>query len=367
VGLALIFVIIVFGAFVALGVAATAFGPSLLRSSLISQVKNSCPRCELRIESVQLALITGHLVAEGVEFKDDPHKNVTVDFSIDHLDASFKPLSFLPFLHEAPVLLNSLARGAKVKVRELQSDGESPPAASSSRGASEPDYPPSGAVLVDLPKARVGGVNVDHGAFTYEAVKDGRVGRIELSDVRARVGSFATREALATGEYGHPLQMGALARLEHSGHVSLRVRFDPFATKNRDDIEVDVRGQEMAALGSFFIAESGVKVSGLLEQLHASLQLSQGDLTGKLSASYKGFHFEIMPNSDHGQVKTAVMQMLISTKFSSDQPKVGKKPANPSAPLPPEVSVSAQREPKMPVMKWILKGLKPAAEKILSS
>jgi hypothetical protein len=258
-------------------------------------------------------------------------------------------------LHEAPVLEDALVRGARVKVREIELEEPF-------KDTSSPPYPEPGAVLVDLPAARVGGVQVEHGAFTYEVVKDAQIARIELHDIEAEIGSFATRKELVGRDYDRPLDMRAEGRLEHSGAFDVKVRFEPFAAKNEDEIGIDVRRQDMAELGSFFAVESGIRTSGSLTQAHASLHLSQGVLAGKLAARYSGFHFEVIPNPRHGNLKSALMQTLLSMKYSSEQPKAAAK-----SQASPEIPVNAQRDPHMPIIKWILKGLKPAAEKILSS
>jgi hypothetical protein len=319
----------------------------LVKTRLTASLKRSCPACSLEIGELQISLFTGRIRVDEIRYSGDPKEDSTLRFSAERLEARVNPLSLL---RHQPQIESIDAIQPVVTIREK---ADTPPGAHAL-------FPSPGSAFKSFPAAQVDHVRVYGGKFNYELDNHGRVGKIELSQINGNVSRFATRERLLTEKYRQPILMVATARLEQSGSVKFRVSFDPFADKNHDSIDLELRGQKMEELNPFFTVESGLSLSGVLKQGKAELVVSQGHLSGTLSGSYEDLKLKFQPTPERGKIKSKVTTMISSIETAKTRPKPQEK-------QPPEAQVSAQREPREPITKFLIRGLRDAAKKVLTS
>ena len=319
----------------------------LLRSKIESALREKCPSCKLEIARLGVSWLRAQVLAEGVRFTSDASSNVACDFSVAKVDAHFKPFSYLG---EVPVVKKLDLTGLHVTVREKANSPPSP----------RPDFPPPGYAFKGFPPARVGEIRVHDGGFTYEQIIFGKLAKLDVHHVEAEAGSFVTRQSLLA-EGDHPrLEMKATALLENSGKVRLDVEFDPFAEKNHDQIVLEVQSQRMAELNPLFGVTDGIRLTGVLENARASMDLREGHLSGTLQASYENLQFKYDTTPDRGKIASSLAQIFHALEVSKTRPKEGDKTL-------PESRISERRTVREPITKFLLRGLKDAAQKILSS
>jgi len=321
-------------------------GASFLRIAILKQVHHGCPSCELKIGTLALAPLFGHLAATDVKFVSDPASGTVVRFYIPKLEIQFNPSA----LFGAVLDIRKVEIFApQVTVRERD---ESHPGV-------YPEFPPPGYATSALPPARGQEILIHDGRFTYELAILNKTARIEIRNIEAQSGGFVTRQSLLTKPYEHLIHLQANAKLEHSGTLFLNVLFDPFADKNRDQIEIDLREQHLAEANSFFSVTGGVELSGTLHHAHASMLLAESVLSGVLSVNYENLNFTFHSTPQRGWLKTWLLGAAQSIK------RIKTRPTKSSS-QDPKVQIFFVRKPHMPVTKWILKGLADATEKIIS-
>jgi hypothetical protein len=290
---------------------------------------------------------SGEVLAAGVNYRGDPSLSTSCDFSVESVKAEFKLLSLLK---DAPVVKRVELSRPRVTVREKY-DAPPPP---------RPESPPPGYALAGFPAVRVGEVQIHEGEFIYEQLIYGKTGRLEIHHVNSKTGSFVTRDWLLSSGYRHPLDVKTTAVLGGSGKVLLDLHFDPFAEKNVDQILIGLENQDMKELDPLFSVTDGVGLTGVLKRAWASLEIREGKLSGNLEASYDHLQFKYQPIPGRGKIVSKLTQILHSLSIAQTRPKKNEKTA-------PSSQISEQRQPEEPITKFLLRGLKDAAQKILSS
>lgn len=300
----------------------------------------------MQIKDLQVSLFLAKVVAVGIEFKGDPVANPQIHFSAEEIVAQFKLVSFL---QGVPTLELLDLSGLHVTLIE-------PDTKSHSTG---PDYPPPGEGVKSFPIARMDEILIHHSQFTYRHSVHGRVSKIDVREIDGKIGAFVTRDWLLEKGYRQPLKMAATALLEKSGRVSLQVSFDPFAQKNHDEILIKVKGQSLSDLNSFFKIEEGIHLSGVLEEGVASMKLSEGHLSGSLTAVYKDIQVKFEKTPDRGAIKSFLTTLAQSIASSKTRPKKGEKSL-------PRAPIKAERHPHEPITKLLIRGLLNSAKEIMT-
>jgi hypothetical protein len=322
----------------------------VIRNKMVRALAKSCPACQLRMGRITTHLWPARLTFENLVYTGDPGDSTVFDFSAEKISLEFKLHSLISFMSDAPDLKRVEVFRPRVLVSEV--DGGPP--------GQRPAFPPPGYALKGFPAIRVGGVFLHDGTLTYELKVRGKPADINVYDINGETNEFVTRAALLQKDDRHDLKMDATGRLEKSGSVHLKVAFDPFAEKNEDTIELEVDGQNMAELNPFFDREDGLDFKGVLEHTHAKLSLSQGRLIGLLRASYKDLDFDYRPTPDRAPIPTFLQNTIQSAMTAKTRPKEGED-------NPPQAIVQAERLPREPITKLLIRGLKDAAKKILAS
>lgn len=319
----------------------------ILSSQLYSSLEKECPKCTLHFKQLQVSWFPLQVIVTGIEFKGDPTSNPTISFSSEKAESQFQVLSLL---QGAPTVELLAAEGLHVTVQERDLNAPS----------SGPDYPPPGSAFKSFPPARVNKIVAHNSKFTYQHRVHGEVAPIDVQDIDCEVGSFVTRDWLLKEGYQHPVIMRATARLENSGKAEIKVSFDPFAKKNHDEIEIKLNGHKMATLNSFFEVEDGIQLNGVIHSGFAMMSLSEGHLSGTLTASYKDIEFKFKPTPDRGPIESFFSTVMQSVVTSKTRPRKDEKSL-------PHATISARRRVREPITKLLLRGLEDAAKKILTS
>jgi hypothetical protein len=322
-------------------------GANTVKTHLISALKRSCPACSLEIGELRFSLFNKRVLATDIHYSGDPKQDSTLRFSAERIEIRVDPFSLL---RREPHIESIDAIQPDVIVREKSN---TPP-------GEHPAFPSPGAAFKDFPMAQVDHVRIYGGKFVYEIESHGQVGKLRISEIDGNVSRFATRQGLLSERYRLPVLMVATAKLESSGSVKFRVLFDPFAEKNRDSIELDVRGQKMQELNPFFSVESGLTFEGFLKKGNARLTVAEGHLSGTLEGSYEGLKLDFHPTPERGKLSSTLTTAISSLKTAKTRPKSEQNQA-------PQADISAQREPHEPITKFLIRGLRDAAKKVLTS
>ncbi len=311
-----------------------------------SSLSKSCPSCKLKLKHFEfVSWFPLKVLVEGADFTDSPQSNPAVHFTLGRAEGQVSTLS----LFQKGPTVESLRMG-QLHVTVYEPEGSNP--------NSGPPFPKSCEALKGFPAMKVGKIEVRDSHFTYQHQVRKQRSEINVYKVHADVESFVTRPELQAPGVSARVKAKTYAQLEKTGKVMLSIQFDPFIEKNQDEIIIDIQGLRLGDLRPFFKIDGGVELEGVLRKGRATMNLSEGRLTGKMLASYRDLELFHHMTPDRGFIKNTLSNLVATITLTKTRPRKEEKG-------PPVVGISAQREPWEPITQLLIRGLKAAVEKII--
>lgn len=328
--------------------AATIVVPKHYSDQVKESLKEKCPACQFDSQNIQINPLNGTAEVKSILFANDPSENTFVKVTVEEIKVWMNVEKLIRYQFEIDHLQ---IKKIQVLIVEKHHEHEAPANPAQLREL-EASY--TGKVLEALPPLFIRSVEIDQGSLTYVLKIFGKEAKISVFDINGELSPLSTRGNLGP-RYSNAT---VTARLENSGLVTLNLQADLFSVKNRDHLEIDLQHQPLNQLDPFFFVEDGISFHGDIHRIHAALDVNQGHLTGLLEAAYSGLSFHETETPDQGVIKTVVINILTGFKTAETKPSKGVRP--------PVAKVNYDRRPGQSVTNFILKGLKPAAFKVIA-
>ncbi len=312
-----------------------AVAPALVSRRLISEVRKNCGTCELSLGRVRLSLLPPALIGVNVGFTGGTPNATVVRAEAKRV---YAPFALFP-------LFKSRFRVGRVEIEQPSVDvteGDLYGPSSSEDGTARP---------FDL---EIEGVEVKKGSFTYAREYPGRKGSLEVSGINAAAGPAGTSERLRNMD----VAAGAEGLLEHSGRFKLQVRARLFAKAPDADIDLQIAGQDLAALNAFFEPSDGVRLKGALIEGRSSVAIRGAGLKASSYVRYKGLKVRIKKNGERSGLSAFFQTFLASVTIRKQNADSGNYDRT--------GEVGLERKPKETVISFALRGMKEAAMKVSS-
>jgi hypothetical protein len=302
-----IFVLFVIG-IVAAGMLARARAPSWLKEKIISGLTNSCPKCKVGLDSVEVSFLEGRIVLHDFEFVDAPDHASQVALRAHLVAVDFDPKSYMDGL---------------ILIRHIRADDLNFTLIEDSKFKSEKDddSPP----FSELPEMVVQSTEVYESSFRYLHKVAPHEASLQLTKIHGSLGSWVTRPALEEKYAPHRTSMSAWGVLERSGTFEVRSEFEALSKEGTLELDVTVENQELAAVSDFFVHECGFALEGLILKVSTHLDMKKGKIDGTLKASYSGLKLKV-ENPKNSGVKNFFETVGADIVIAGEQGVNGKPP-----------------------------------------
>ncbi len=332
-------IFIVCAGLIVAGVVATeVVAPRLIRRKVIALIEENCGSCTFTLPRVGISLLPVSVSLEAPQLVwGEPHYT-RVDAQAGRILAR---ISLLKLLRRQLYFRQVEIEAPKVVVTE--GDLRFPP--SEPREAA----PPSRWTYVSQ------GVKLNAGKFRYVRLRQPQNAIIRVSDIEGNVGPWGTTPDL----HGQETRAHAKGRLEDSGSFTLSITMPVPSKPLHVDIELEIAGQNLSDINSFFEFDDGIKLRGTLVQGRGLTAIRGTKLKASVEAKYLGLGIEFEKTKERSAIAAFFSNLIQSIKI--DPSSIGEKPSDQVR------SVEIECEPGETIMQFILRGMKDAALKVASS
>ncbi len=324
---------------VAICITAKLAGPNYLRNKLVTNIQESCPTCQIKIAYLEIHYLTSTVILQGVEFVSDPSTVTTVDFNAPNVIVDIHPISLIL---GAPAINRLELTKFQIVVAD---DNAKPPAPG----------PINYRWVEGLPAFSIDEIKLHEAEFEYMLKTKGKEAKIDVHNIEATITKFGTRKDISPRFVNGDLT----AKLEKSGSVKIKLQVDLFEEKNEDQILIDIKEMHLPEMDHFFGIADGVTLEGELHHALTKLNLSEGNLTGSLELYYKDLELKYALTRERGKLENFLSNLISSVAIAK------KRPDKPGQPVP-VIAINAKRAQNEGLIKFLLRGLKGGAEKIMS-
>ena len=287
------------------------------------------------MDALQFHPTSGQFTVEGIHFRGNPRDFVEVRFDVERLEGQ---VAVRPLLQGTWEFTQIASVKPAVQVIEKDPKPYTPP-------SPEP-FP------ANLPPLTIGEAAVRDGACTYIHRVKGQDAVIHVSDINGTGDNFSSRPGLGSSHTTFDVS----SRLERSGTSRIQANFDLLAEKNDDHLDISLRNLPLREMDPYFFNSDGVRVDGVLQNGKATMVIRRGMLSGDLAVRYRDLVAHYSPTGDRGKAGAffkETLQKVATTKTQGQQ-----------APAVARFRVARTRDED--IIKFLLSGLKPAAQDILT-
>lgn len=320
-------------------------GNAWLKRVITTKINSNCQQCQFQIEKLHVSPLSFSVSAEGVLLS--VQGSTSIDAQVDTLQIHFDWRRLM-----YGQLVVSEVRVARPRVKIVERDEEAHKKDDIASPIAEPIERP---FSLSLPALLVRELRVEFGQFTYVHEGNGKQAVLEVNQINGRILDFPTHPGLTPSL----TELDAVCVLERSGVGHLHAKFDLLNYQNDDHIEIDLKEMKLQQMDPFFGKEDGIKIEGTLHHAYAALEIRRGLLTGALTANYDGMKLTFHKTRERGVVSSFLSSLVGSLEIAEKRPR---GPHDQPEALVHEVRKSDERS----VIKFLLAGLKPAAQQILT-
>lgn len=309
-------------------------GPAFVRRKLDIAVAKNCHGCVLEIARIETPLLSfGDVILRGVKFKSGKPGGAEVKADVEEVIAS------IDLRHSSAESL--LIKRLRVHRPQLvYTDGDAPSPASASTGESE-----AGSLSIDATEIR-------GGQIVYIRNTHGTHAEFVLRDISLSAGTFSTVAAHADAA----IDVQTTAQVENSGAIELDVKVKPFAPSLFVDVDLKVRGQNLADLTKFLKANAGVELMGQLERGRSRIRVRGDEAKVRVWAEYHGLNVKLHPMYDRSEWMAFLTSLGTDLTMSEDNED--------SLEIDKRRSIVYTRKPGQSIVGFIVQGMKAAAIKV---
>ncbi len=307
-----------------------------IRTQLEAFVTESCRSCTLDLGEIRVAVLPPSIILERVRFSGGDYKTTKVDAEVQRIVArtSFGSLISRKLEFELVQVYGS---------HVLVTEGDLP-------------VPPSKA-RERRPKSWViRGVELSAGTFSYIRVfgsgQESRKAVLHVKDIEAKIGELGTTAELINQK----VHGQANGRLEKSGGFVLSVQSPPFSRLLHVDVDLQMTGQNLEDVSSFFQTTDGISFTGKLHKGRSIINVRENRLSGSVQVEYDGLDVHYEKTRSRGSISAFLSNLIKSFKFRPSD--LGKAPSDQRR------EVELRREPKETLIHFILRGMKEGALKV---
>lgn len=300
--------------------------PIMLIPKMEKFVSEECDKCKIKIES--MSLTPTHKLAirfNGINFEYNPNDQVHATFESIYITIPWSTLFSKEYIVDGL---------AFVKPDVVYTDGDNKTVST----ISEPKLP----IFV------IENTQIINGKFRYNRHTQGTKSSFHIQNINGEISTIGNTELLKE----KATQLKATGQVENSGESNLTLTTFLWANNTYIDTEFKVKDQNLHDLSIFLKDNAGVTLSGTLLKGETLMQIRDKNLRTFLLATYDHFDIQFDPTYDRNEITTFFMNFSASIL-------VNKK--NTSAGDPTREFVDITREPKEPIVGFMLRGLKEAA------
>jgi hypothetical protein len=313
--------------------------PSWIENKIVTSIKDSCPRCEIKMSAVELSIFDGRVSFLDFYYEDDPshHSRVSVHARRLEVQASLK--SFIV----KPIIVENL-RGDEVSFTLTEN-----PAIDSEHSDKSPP-------LSGLPPLVFEHIEVHQSSFHYVDLVKPHLSSLLLTQVHGTVGAWSTRREIANQYTPDPTEIRATGVLEDSGHFVVEASADPLSPRGTAQIHIAVKDQPLEKVSDFFLHEEGIELKGRIFEISTDLKMTNGKIDGKLKATYYALGVKVVDPKSSG-LKNFLVTAGVDLVKKNEQGINGKPPG--------EKSVTGERGPEQGLIGAIFHALGAAAKELM--
>jgi hypothetical protein len=278
--------------------------------------------CEFSADESSLSYFPTRFEAKGVRFRQGREADTAIRAEVERVEF---PLALLPLLVGKIRIGEVTLHRPRVEV--IEGDEVS---------AGEPGLPP------DL---QVEEVRIREGDFRYRRIYPGKTAVISVHDINGGVGRL---DALS----GEKTLGRVSARLEGSGTVDLSVNAAYFALSPDVEVDLEIHGQKLPELNSYFLPAEGIELFGSLQVGSGKVSLRGDRIGASVSAKYEGFDVLMHSTGKRSKGEAFLANMFRSLRIDDDNLD---EPAHDQ-----RHGVRLRRRGKESVVSALLRGLKEA-------
>lgn len=299
--------------------------PALLKKYFTAQIKENCKSCEFSSEGIKFRLLPNRLIFKGLRLTGGNAKNTLVEANVERLVVNFSIRQ----------LMNRMVKIRKVSFehpRVVVTEGD------------EKTAPSPESTEVSSWDLEIDHIDLNEGFFTYHREHLGTRASLRVASLKGTIsalGSSPSRRDAAVNAH-------VTGVLEETGSLDLTVVSPVFAKKLQVDVWLDLMDMTLDKVNSYFIPDSGTKLTGALIHGKAEVVLRGRTIKSKVHANYLGLDIKFRKTKERGALTT-----LASNLFS------GVKPAKNRS-----RTASTDRNPEEPLVGFIFRGMRDAALKV---
>jgi hypothetical protein len=309
--------------------------PWALRRPLVRAIRDSCPSCEVQIAELSYSILRDEVVLEQVHFRAGSPTVTAVEADVKRIRVSVSPLMLAwGTLHFNEAILESPV------VVLTDGDAHSPK-----------DAKPEERPYFDF---HVGATKVRNGHFTYVRDRLGLKANLVVTKIEASIGALGNSTDLVSAS----TEGRALAQLERSGRVDLKVAATVFKRPLKVRVDLELEGQDLADLSTFFSKNDGLYLKGHLVRGESSIQVEGARLKGWTLAQYRDFSVRFEANQERSPLGAFFSNLGATVALDGNNLKSKKRDQI--------REVELEREAEESLVSFILRGMKDAALDVAS-
>jgi len=313
--------------------------PSWLEKKIVTSIKDSCPRCEIKMGAVEVSVLEGRVSFLDFHYEDDPNHHARVSVHAKRLEIQASLKSFVL----KPIIIENL-RGDEVSFTLTEN-----PAINSGHDDKSPP-------LSGLPPLVFEHIEVHQSSFHYVDLVKPQSSSLLLTQVHGTVGGWSTRREIANHYTPDPTEIRATGVLEDSGHFVVEASADPLSPRGTAQIHIAVKDQPLEKVSDFFLHEEGIQLKGRIFQISTDFKMTNGKIDGKLKATYYGLGVKVVDPKSSG-LKNFLVTAGVDLVKKNEQGINGKPPG--------EKPVTGERGPEQGFIAAIFHALGAAAKELM--
>jgi hypothetical protein len=314
-------------------------GPWEIRRQLVKAVEAGCASCTLQVGSVGFSLLPVSVTLGGVDLLGGNREITEVRLRIRRLRAVIAPswlVSRRLHLKEVEV--------EEPEVTVVEGDRLAPPGGPP--GKPDPTQ-------WDFSVART---EISGGRFHYFREHAGQRAPLRVGSIRGTISELGSTRELRRSKSHARIR----AVLEKSGQVDLDVRALVFGSEPDPEIDLKVGGLNLSELNPYFQTDDGIALQGTLREGHALVAMLGRKVHASVQADYEDLNVSFAKkNGIRSGAGAFFSNLAASVKIDHANTDEGAREQH--------RSVDIEREPRETLLKVILRGMKKAAMKVISS
>ena len=309
-----------------------AVAPSILKSKIISALKDSCSDCELQIESVETnAIQPWEITLKKINLKAGQPGRSSADVKIEILKVDVKILAAL----SKQLIIESL-EGDVVDVTYAEGEALKKAAAPNDEGGDP--------LLFAIENTRVSNLE-----FRYAHSQHGVTSFLRVHKISAWISGLGNtpelKDQLTNGEFR--------GVIEKSGQAQLKIAALTRPGLHYVDVNLFIDKQKLDDLNSFFTGNDGIVFHGLLLHANATVNVRDQKSKAHVEGTYKEVDFKQTATATTSAVEAVLTNLgadLLMNKTNTDR-----------LPRDREADLEVQRKKGEALVHFILRSMKECA------